>query len=229
MKKILGLVSAGVMYFCLATVISQVLILGYLASRGGLQGENVNHILALAQGAKIADLAPPSVEVEETNRDEKSLDEMASQRALVLRDMELREQALRRGLDTLEAGRQRLVNERREYITERREFEDSLAQTRQGTTEEGQNNVRGIISNMKPKQAKELLMTMLEQGEMDEVVQLLGQMPANKRKKIVDEFKAPGEVEKVNEILRQMRRGGAEAQLLEETQEALSGPRTAGR
>lgn len=230
MKKIMGMLAGGVLYFCVATVIAQALIVGYLASKGGLSGENLSHILALAQGASIAELAPPPPTPDDVEtKEERSLEEMASQRAIVVRDIELREQALRRGLDTLEAGRQRLVNERRAYVTERGEFERALAEAKQGSTEAGEENVRGIISNMKPKQAKELLLTMLERGEMNEVVQLLGEMPANKRKKIVDEFKASEEVKQVHEILSLMRRGGAEAQTIEDTQEALGGPKTAGR
>lgn len=230
MKKILGLISAGVVYFCVATVIAQGLMVGYLAGRGGLSGENLNQILALAQGADIAELAPPASAPEgDKGREEQSLDEMASQRALLVRDMELREQALRRGLDSLEAGRQRLVNERREYVTERTEFERALAEAKRGSTEAGEENVRGIISNMKPKQAKELLVNMLDQSELDEVVRLLSQMPASKRKKIVDEFKAPDELKQMKEILGLMRRGGTEAQMLEETQAALGGPKTAER
>lgn len=229
MGKILGMLAAGVVYFCVATVIAETLMLGYLFGSGALAGDRWDQIVALAQGADIASLIPQQPVEETVDNQEKSLDELSRERAATIRDLELREQALRRGLDALEAGRLRLLTERRDYRTEREMFEKTLAESKQGETVEGQENVRNIISGMKPKQAKEQLLEMLGKGEMNEVVQLLGEMPSSKRNKIIAEFKAPDEVDKMGEILRLMRAGGAEAQMIGDTQEQLSGPRSASR
>ena len=71
-----------------------------------------------------------------------------------------------------------------------------------GAAATGSEDVRRTLETIKPKQAKELLVLMLEQKEMDDVVVLMAGMPDGKRAKIIAEFKTPAEVE-------QTRRGAA--------------------
>ena len=80
---------------------------------------------------------------------------------------------------------------------------------------------------MQPKQSKDQLMKMLAEPKtptsdpIEEVVRILKAVQLDKRKKILSEFKTPEEIEKLHEILRVIRIGGSDTQLLEDTRKQL--------
>ncbi len=81
-----------------------------------------------------------------------------------------------------------------------------------------------IWENIKPKQAKEQILKMLDNQEMNEVVTILSGMPIGKRAKIVGEFKTPEETEKLDEILRLIRCGVPEVNLIDKTLSQVKQP-----
>ena len=83
-----------------------------------------------------------------------------------------------------------------------------------------------IIGSAKPKQAKEQLVQMLDNDELDIVVALLAALPDTKRSKIIAEFKTPNEAEQLGQILRRMREGYPDVALPEETLKQLELPQT---
>ena len=80
---------------------------------------------------------------------------------------------------------------------------------------------------MQPKQAKDQLDEDARRSEdpnddpMEDMVRILKAMPLDKRKKILQEFKTPEEIEKLHEILRIIRLGGSDTELLQETRNQL--------
>ena len=56
---------------------------------------------------------------------------------------------------------------------------------------------------------------------MEDVVRILKAVQLDKRKKILAEFKTPEEIEKFHEILRNIRIGGSDTELLQETRKQL--------
>ena len=81
----------------------------------------------------------------------------------------------------------------------------------------GHENVRSIWENIKPKQAKEQILKMIEADEIKDVVTIFSAIPITKRAKIVAEFKSPEETKKLDDILRLIREGVAEVNLIEKT------------
>ena len=82
-----------------------------------------------------------------------------------------------------------------------------MAALEKGAVGGGREDARRTLETIKPKQAKELLMQMLEHNEMDDVAILLEGMTEGKRAKIFAEFKAPAEVDTLGEVLRRIRLG----------------------
>jgi hypothetical protein len=80
---------------------------------------------------------------------------------------------------------------------------------------------------MQPKQAKEQIMRILEQSPgptdnpMRDIVTIFKAMAPEKRKKILGEFKNELEIEKLHDILHEIRLGGADAELLRDTRSQL--------
>jgi hypothetical protein len=65
---------------------------------------------------------------------------------------------------------------------------------------------------------------MLDNDELDEVVALIAAMPDTKSGKIMAEFKLPEENEQLYQILKRIREGSPESDLVVETQRKLGQP-----
>ena len=92
---------------------------------------------------------------------------------------------------------------------------------REGSVASGKDEVRNTLENLKPKQAKALILEMLNKKEIDDVVTLLSPMPDAKRAKIFGEFKTDEEMEQLSEVLRRIRIGSPTANVPENTRQQL--------
>jgi len=78
------------------------------------------------------------------------------------------------------------------------------------------------LQTIKPKQAKELLVQMLENNEIDQVVLLLSGLSETKRAKILAEFKTPDENKRLSEVLRLIRQGQPGTSIADKAQQQFS-------
>lgn len=194
--------------FSMGTVIATVTLGVYLAWRWEINRSKMIQMLAIAQGIDLFALkgAHPAP-AEKTEPDQPSLEQVIEARALKARDLELREQGLRNALDQVRFEQTKLDQQRKEYQQTRDAFQESLAALQRQSSDTGWDEVRRTLLAIKPKQAKELLLEMLEKGEINDVVALMGPMADNKRAKILGEFKTTEEMRKIDEVLRLLRRG----------------------
>jgi lysophospholipase L1-like esterase len=127
-------------------------------------------------------------------------------------------------LDQLRQQQGKLADERKQVQKLRDDFDKELRTTREGALAVGGEQARQILENIKPKQAKEQLLDMLKNDEMDKVVTLLAGMSDSKRAKIVGEFRTPEEAQQLSDILRRIREGAPEAALSDDAQQKLEPP-----
>ena len=82
------------------------------------------------------------------------------------------------------------------------------------------------LEAIKPAQAKEQIVKMLEDDAMDDVVTILKSMAIDKRKKIIAEFKAGPDTEWLYDILKNIRMGEPLVSQIKEAQDQIneSGP-----
>ncbi len=233
MRGLFGKLAAAFAYFCVATVVAQVSAVAYLRTTGRLDEEKLARISDALRGTKPepkpealkADPEDPSL------AEEPSLDEREEARDLATRDLELREQAMKSGLDRVLYEKNALSEEKERYERIKLAFEEQLAVLREGALSSGRESVRMIWENIKPKQAKEQILKMLDDKELNEVVTILTAMPIAKRAKIVSEFKSADESGKLDEILQRILDGMPEVDLIDTTknqvkpQSALAAPR----
>ena len=223
MGKLLGGVGALVSYCCVASIITLVGGAAYLRSSGQLSDEKMAQVLAAAQGVSLA--APhvePAKQEEDKSTEQPSFDEREHARELIGRQLEMREQALKTGVERIRFEQRELTEEKERYLRLKTAFDEQLASLRDGALLNGRENVRLIWEHIKPKQAKEQIMQMLEDQEITEVVSILSTMPIAKRAKIVAEFKTPEEAAKLGEILRLIRQGVPEVNLIDKTRSQIS-------
>lgn len=201
-------------YFCAATVVSGVLISGYVWISWQLDLKKLARIVDVARGAE-APPAEPEKSLDSVAPEQASYEEILERRALAARDLELREIELDNGTKALRKAQLELAEQQQKLARQTDEFESRLAELASGAKAQGRDAARTILESLKPIQAKEQIVKMLDQDELDEVVLLLGDMQESKRAKILGEFKALPESDKVAEVLRRIREGQPQAKLAE--------------
>jgi hypothetical protein len=216
-------------YVCVATILAQIILLAYLVLTWRLDQSKVVQILAIAQGVDIFAIREQAQrDREQVSPEQVSYQQIRDTRAVKVRHLELREQALRQGLTELAAEGRKLAEGMQRNQQLRESFQKELVDLKQGAIATGRENARLKLEALKPKQAKEQLMEMLKKDELDEVVALLAAMPDAKAGKIMAEFKLPGEDEQLYQILRRIREGFPESKLATNAQNRLNQTSQAG-
>jgi len=209
-------------YFAVGTVIAQGVFVGYLWHAGLISKPKLIEMLAVAHEVTIEPdrSHEPLVKPEESS-EQPSLRDAREQAAVMSRNLELRMSAVANNKDEL----LRLVRSMRDQMEHHQNvsdaFQSRLDELQAGGRAAAREDVRLILENVRPRQAKEQLMLMLDNGEMREVVMLLSAMPDGKRKNIIGEFKTEEENQKLAEVLREIRKGGPEIDLIESTRGQL--------
>jgi hypothetical protein len=220
--KLLGALVSLLVYTCVATVIAAAILAGYYGRAWHLNREKLIQMLAIAQGVDLAALREQARgDREEPSMEQVSYGQILETRAVKTRNLELREQALRSGLQHLQVDQHQLAEEKKRLGGLREGFEGKLLAMQNGAVANGREDTRRTLETIKPKQAKELLVQMLDQKEMDEVVVLMSGMTDAKRAKIIAEFRSPSEVESLGEVLRRIRQGMPAASMAENTQKQI--------
>lgn len=211
MSKLLNSLGGLILYLSLGTILAQCAAVGYLWSHGYLSPAKLAEIDAVLRdftpaGAKAAD---------ETSKAEPSTEQIARARALAQRDIELREQALRQRAEQVKHERLKLAEEIARYNQMKSGFENQLAQLHNTTAEASAEQARQVIENLKPKQAKDQLLRMIDGGEMEPAVQMLAAMSPARRVKVCSEFKTDDEAKKLAEIVRRIREGEPDLKVID--------------
>ncbi len=223
MGRLLRMLTAALVYLCVATVLTECLLVGYALTKGFLDKEKLTKMLAVAQGIDAAsteatatstDIIKPAETTEQP-----SVEEIETRRALQSRDLELREQALHTTADQLRSEQRKLADEKQNYDRLKTTFEKQLAELHTGAQATGRENIRLIWENIRPKQAKEQMLQMIAAGEQADVVAILSAMPIAKRAKIIGEFKTDEEAKKLEEILRLIREGVPEVKIIQQARQ----------
>jgi hypothetical protein len=149
-------------------------------------------------------------------------------RALKDKNLQLRALALDNDWAQLKSNRLELADAQKRYKLQLADFNSRLDSVAKGAKVSGRDEVRRILESIKPKQAKELVLGMLDNKEDEEVVLLLSGMTDSKRAKLLGEFKTADENKKIDEVLRRIRQGVPEAPLAETARGQLKPPGPAG-
>jgi len=220
-KLLRGMVALAI-YLCVATLMAQGVIVALLASQGRLDPKKLRQIIAVVQGVEL--VAPgASVEAQKSSSDQEqpSYDGILQARAVKSRQLELREAALKSGVDELAARQRQLKAEMDAYQQLKTAFDSSLAEMEEGERVRARDEVRLILENMDPQQAKVQILRMVDADEMEHIVLMLSAMPASKKAKIIAEFKTDEEQKTLEEILRLIKEGVPKADLLDQTRQQL--------
>ncbi len=225
MKAALRWLGALLIALSIGTFVSVLVILAMLWMKGALTDERLYAMLAALKGIE------PATSTQQVSLDpdaeQPSLQQVLAARTVASLDLDLRENAIDKTLGDLRTLERQLQTESQRLDTWKESFDKRLSDLQKAATEDALLEVQRTLEAIAPKQAKEQLMKMLADEKtpsddpVEDIVRILKAMPLDKRRKILAEFKTPEEVEKFHEILRVIRVGGTDVQLLRETRAQL--------
>lgn len=219
MRRLGGILLALVAYLSIGSMLSLAGGAGYFWANGKLDRDKLVEMLAIVQDVNLQSLEPARQKVKEDpdSKGESSFEDYERSRKIKTRYLELKSEALAKGLDQLRFAREEYSLDKSRYELVKNDFMTELEKMSGGAKSEGIAAVRMIWENIKPKLAKEQIMQMIEEDEIEDVVVILSDMPISKRAKIVSAFTTEQEFAVMDEIMRLIRQGAPEITLIDET------------
>jgi hypothetical protein len=212
---------------CVGTVLSLAVIGGMLWWKGVFRDERWLAMLAALHGIQPVSVAH-AASGEPINDEQPSYDEILDRRLKASLDLELRETSIDKTLGELRNLETQIRTEREWLDRWKLSFDQRLATLETKATEESLLQLQRTMESMNPKQAKDQILRMLEASStraeddpLRDVVTILKTMPADKQRKIIGEFKLEEEQQRLAEILRQIRLGTPDSDLLRDTRNQL--------
>jgi hypothetical protein len=225
MKAVVRWLGALFVAFAIGTVLSLAVIGGMLWWKGVLTDERLFGMFAALQG--IEPPPPPSITALDTAAEQPSFDQILHSRMRASLDLDLRENAIDKSLGDLRTIETALKSESNRLDSWKRSFDERLASLQTAASEAALLEVQRTLEAIQPKQAKEQIMKTLGDPKtpaddpMEDIVRILKAMPLDKRKKILEVFTTPEEIEKLSEIFHVIRLGGSDTDLLRDTRSQL--------
>ncbi|MGV3483617.1 MAG: hypothetical protein ACO1RT_04265 [Planctomycetaceae bacterium] len=207
--------------FCIGTVITQLIMLGYFAVRGTLNAETTTKVVALLNGIDITGERLVRIMNKTTSNEQPDFDEILAARTMASLDMDLRLRSQKTFDDELNRQVNELREERTRFDQRREAFDRKLDEVRRGAQEEGLKEVQRTLQAIAADQAKDQLMKIYDDERIDDVVNIIQGIPIDKRKEILAEFTTPDEAEKLHVILQRIGDGLPTTQLIDQ---ARNGP-----
>jgi hypothetical protein len=229
MKSALRWAGSLLVALSIGTLVSLIILLAMLWWKGALADQRLLGMLAALQGIEPLPPAPAAAHLD-PDAEQPSLDQLMQARLRTSLDLDLRESAVDKGLGDLRSLESAIRTERSRLDVWKQDFDQRLANLETAATDSALLQLQQTLQTIAPKQAKEQIMKMLEDpptqsdNPMQDVVTILKAMPLDKQKKLIAEFKSPEEIEKLAEILRNIRLGTPDTELLRQTRNQLQQP-----
>jgi hypothetical protein len=217
MSKLIDLVIGIVAYFCVATVITLALVLGYFWHTDQLNSEKMFRIVALLQDIDLQQLtaAEQKKAADEVPPEEPSLNEVMHRQQVQDRNFEVKLLALKSGKQEYDASLHDLNVKIERYDRLVQDVQSRLKQQQELTTQQNVGKVVNQLELVKPEVGKDSLMKWIEEDHMDDAILLMSRMSENKLAKILKTFQTPQELSKLHEIHRRIITGGPETSKLQ--------------
>ena len=193
--------------FCVATVLTQIILFGYFLTRGVVNGETTTKVVALLNGIDISGNRLQQILRQSEDREQPDFDDILEARKMESYDMDLRLRSEKKFRDDLSVKLAELTDERERFDERLASFRRELEEIREGAQKQGLQDVQRTLQSLDADQAKEQLLIMYEDERIDDVVTIVQAMSTDKRKDILAEFVSKDESDKLSDILRRIGEG----------------------
>ncbi|MEM9586020.1 MAG: hypothetical protein AAGA03_01960 [Planctomycetota bacterium] len=192
---------------CTGTCIAQLILLSVFIVRGTLNMETGTKMVALANGIDITGARLQKVLESTQDREQPDFEDILDARKDQGIEMDMRRASLEKSAREQSARQAKLEAEQAAFDERRNAYEQRLEQLLTQAVDEGLQEVMRMIQEMEPAQAKQHLLMMYDDDRVDDVVAILRNMQATKKKDIVAEFLNPAEMEKLDDVMLRIRAG----------------------
>lgn len=217
------------LYTCVATVLAEGLAVAYLYKDSRLDREAMEQAHAVVYGYDLKTIRELIKRDRVTPQYEPiDLAELQKRRAKISLDLDLRENAIEKGVRDLRYIEFTIARERERYDEIKEQFFLAIDKRKEGRDDQSLEGLRKMLEQVDPEQAKDeviaMLMTARREGRPeidDDVVTLFKTMQVEKRKKIISEFETDEEQDWLRHIFRQIQEGVPDVPLIRETRKRL--------
>jgi hypothetical protein len=216
-SKLIGAFAA----FCVATVLTQIILFGYFISRGSVGTDTTTQILALLNGIDITGSRLQQIMRADKDREQPDFQDILEARKMESFDMDIRLRSQAEYRNELANMLAEIKNEGARLDERSTAFHNEMAEISKAAQQQGIIDVQRTLQSLDPVQAKEQLLIMYDDERIDEVVTIVKAMSSEKRSSILGEFANGAEADKLAEILRRIGAGMPTTTLVDETLEAL--------
>ena len=217
MSKILRCLSA----FCVATVMTQVILLCYFLIQGTLNRKSTVQLIALVNGIDVSGDHLTEILRQSEDFEQPSFDEILDHRKMTSLDMDIRLRSQQEFRDELSIMLAELRDDQDRFSNRLLAFRTELKELDEEAQENGLNDVQRTLQSLDPEQAKEQLLIMYDDKRIDDVVTILQAMSTDARRDILAEFTTPEDVDILADVLRRISEGVPVSSLIKETNEKL--------
>ena len=203
MKKLIGLF----LWFCAATFLAQVCILGLAAAKGHLSRKTIAQAIGLLNGIDIQGERLKQALISARETPTLAYDDILNAKTNALLQLDSRTRALDNLQRQLGDQQRELQKKAADFDERRQQFELKQEQQRSGRQLDSLKEMQKILENMDPAEAKKQLTMMLEKKELADVVSIIRGFPPDKQKKVLAEFTLLADQEMLADVLREIRRG----------------------
>jgi hypothetical protein len=196
-------------YLCVATVVSAALGYGYLRRSGKLDDETMFRITALLHGVDLEELEKAGEKtVEETPPEEPSFAQQQEQVQAATLHFDAKHKQLEDSLTHFDYQLERVSEATARYTQLRVAVDQYLTQQRDQVTNEARQKVRAQLEGLVPKkQAKPLLIKMIDADQIDEVILLLNSMKPRSQQDILRTFDTVDDIDRLYQVQQRMLAG----------------------
>ena len=217
MSKILR----GFAAFCVATVLTQVILLSYFLIQGTLNRNSAIQLIALVNGIDVTGRRLQEIYQQGENYEQPSYAEILAERKMTSLDMDIRLRSQQQFRDEISVMLADLRTDQDRFSDRLLAFRNELKEINEEAEDNGLQDVQRTLQSLEPEQAKEQLLIMYDDKRIDDVVTILQAMSTDARRDILAEFTTPADVEILADILRRISEGMPISSLIQKTDEKL--------
>ena len=203
MKKLVGLF----LWFCAATFLAQVCILGLAASKGNVSRQTIAQVIGLLNGIDIQGERLKQALISARDIPTPSYQEILVAKSNALLQLDYRSRVLDNFKRQLDDQQRELQKKIEDFDERRKQYELQQEKERAGSQLDSLKEIQTILESMAPEEAKKQLTKKLGKGELADVVSIIRGLSPDKKKKILAEFTQQSDVEDLAKVLEEIRRG----------------------
>ena len=211
----------GIAAFCVATVLTQAILLSYFLIQGTMNRKTAVQLIALVNGIDVTGNRLQEFLRRSEEYEQPSFEEILDERKMKSLDMDVRLRSQQEFRDELSIMLADLRTDQDRFSNRLLAFRTELKELKQEAEESGIQEVQRTIQGLEPEQAKEQLLIMYDDKRIDDVVTILQAMSTDARKVILAEFTTPADVDILADVLRRIGEGMPVSSLINETNDNL--------